>query len=139
MATAKNDFPGIWHYRRWYPNTKHYGREDITEFYVQIKPSGDGYVMHSLTGKLETPGSYSQARFTVDHNLVTGTYLDDTAPKGEWEGTVYRGAFQLIVFENRKYMEGKWVGIGYNNAHPMIFTGRFVLEQLDEKIAAKPQ
>ena len=137
MAAVKNSFTGIWHYRKWYPNTKNGGREDSIEFYVRIDRNADGYILHSLSGMGEQPGSYMEARFTVDDQVATGTYLENAAPEGEWEGMVYRGAFQLLFFEDGNYLEGKWVGLGYNNGFPMIFGSRLVLEKVDDETAAK--
>ena len=120
-------FPGIWRCRRWFPNTKHDNREDISEFLVQIDHQGDAYVIHSLTDKGETPGSHLEARFTVDNTLVTGTFMENSSPSGEWEGMTYKGAFQLIMNEDHTRMEGQWVAAGYNNGNPKTFTGRWEL------------
>src|SRR6266699_1735286 len=94
-----DNLPGIWRSRRWYPNTKHNGREDISEHYVRIDKAADGFVIHSLPDK---SGSYLQAHFEVDTNLASGTYMEDTSPPGDWMGMTYKGAFQFIVSDDLK-------------------------------------
>jgi hypothetical protein len=128
MTTVNSDtldFPGIWACRYWYPNTKHDNREDLSEYRVRIDRHDNGYVMHSLPGKGEADGSQMEARFTVDGILVTGTFMEGTSPSGDWVGMTYKGAFQLLMNEDRTRMEGKWVAAGYNNGNPTTFTGRW--------------
>lgn len=130
MTLVSNDllsFPGVWRCRYWYANTKHDNREDISEYMVKIDRQGNAYVLHSLADKGEAPNSHMEARFTVDNTLVTGTYMETTSPSGDWEGMTYKGAFQLILSEDRTRMEGQWVAAGYNNGNPKTFTGRWEL------------
>ena len=128
------EFPGVWLCRYWYPNTKHDNREDVSEYRVRIDHHDNGYVMHSLQDKGETEGSHIEARFTVDGILITGTFLEDTSPKGDWVGMTYRGVFQLLLNDDHTKMEGKWVAAGYNNGDPTTFSGRWEVA-LEDKTA----
>src|ERR1700733_10829054 len=94
------DFPGIWHFRYWFINTKHNNVEQMCEYKARIVRHDNGYVIHSILDTGELPGSHMEARFTVDGNVVTGTYMEDTSPSGEWEGMTYKGAFQLLLSED---------------------------------------
>lgn len=122
---------GNWHCRYWYQNTKHDGREDISEYYVHIQPQDGGYMLTSVAEHGEATGSYMEARFTVDNTVVTGTYLETTAPGGEWAGMTYRGAFQLLLSADGKRMEGMRVSASYNNGNPKVTTGRWELVRAD--------
>lgn len=125
-------FSGVWRCRYWYPNTKHDNREEVSEYMVAIDHAGSGYGMHSLSKRGEAPGSQIEAHFTVDNTVVTGTFMESTAPSGDWEGMTYKGAFQLLLNEERTRMEGSWVAAGYNNGHPKTFTGRWELTLTDQ-------
>ena len=131
-----DSLPGIWRSRRWYPNTKHESRTDTSEHYVRIDRAANGFVIHSLPDK---SGSYLQAHFEMDTNLATGTYIEDTSPKGEWIGMAYKGGFQLIVSDDLKHMSGGWVGVGYNNGNPKIFADRWELEYAGEALDGLPE
>lgn len=126
-----NNFDGIWHCRYWYQNSKHGNREDISEYYVRIKRQDGGFILTSLTDRGEAAGSHLEARFTVDTSVATGTYLETTAPGGEWAGMTYRGAFQLLINADGKRMEGMRVSASYNNGNPKVTTGRWELVLAD--------
>jgi hypothetical protein len=127
IANDLLDFPGIWHYRYWFPNTKRNNVEEMCEFQVRI----ERHDIHSLADTGEASGSHMEARFTVDGNVATGTFMEDTSPTGDWEGMTYKGAFQLLLSEDHLRMEGMRVVAGYNNGHPKIFPGRVELFAAD--------
>lgn len=132
MALTATDiltFPGTWHCRYWFPNTKKNGAEETSEYTVTIERHDNGYVVHSVQGDL--PGAHLEARFTVDGSLVTGTYMETTSPSGDWENMIYKGAFQLLLSEDHTRMEGLWVAAGHNNGQPKIFTGRWEIVQVE--------
>ena len=126
------DLPGIWRCRYWFPSNTHPG-EDISEYRVRIERTGDGFVLHSLPNE---EGAYMQAHLTVESNLATGTWLEDTAPNGEFKGMVYSGVFQLIIDEDMKHMIGSWVGVGRGGGTPKIYDGRWEIDYLGENEAA---
>lgn len=126
------DLPGIWRCRYWFPSNVHPG-EDVSEYHVRIEHTGDGFALHSLPNE---EGSYMQIHFIVESNLATGTWLEDTAPNGEFKGMVYSGVFQLIIDEDMKRMIGSWVGIGRGDQTPKIYDGRWEIDYLAENEAA---
>lgn len=132
MTLTTNDilkFPGTWRCCYWYPNTKPGGREETSEYTVKIDRHEDGYVVHSIGS--DAPGAHLEARFTVDGSLVTGTFMENTSPSGDWEGMTYKGAFQLVMNDEHTHMEGMWVAAGYNNGKPKVFTGHWELVQVE--------
>jgi hypothetical protein len=126
MALIASDiltFPGVWRCRYWYPNTKKGNTEEVSEFLVRIDRQGEGYVLRSTEST--SPEAHLEGRFTVDGSLVTGTFMENASPTGDWEGMTYKGAFQLLLNEAHTRMEGLWVAAGYNNGDPKTFTGRW--------------
>ncbi|HVU59403.1 MAG TPA: hypothetical protein VHC98_01025 [Candidatus Saccharimonadales bacterium] len=120
------ELPGIWHCRYWFPSNTHDG-EDVSEYYVRIDQTADGFTLHSLPNRLK---AYLQAHFTVESNLATGMWLENTSPTGEFGGMIYSGVFQLIIAEDAKSLHGRWVGIGRetdgSGAH--IYEGRWEID-----------
>ena len=133
MTDMSDDLTGTWHCRYWYANTKHEGREDVSEYTIKIEHSGGEYSIASLSDKGEAPGSHMEGRFGVDGIIVTGVWQEDTAPSGEWVGMTYKGAFQLLLDTDGKRMAGLWVATIFNNNNPVVSSGRW------EFIRAEPQ
>jgi hypothetical protein len=136
MTTANDDtldFPGIWSCRYWYPDTKHDNREAVSEYRIRIERHDGGYVVQSLQHAGEAEGSHLEGRFTLDGILVTGTFMENTSPSGDWAGMTYKGAFQLILNEDNTRMNGLWVATGYNNGQPKLFSGRWELALVDKQ------
>ena len=49
---------------------------------------------------------------TVDGNVVTGTWVEQTEPGGYYRGARYHGAIQMLAEPTGRRMVGKWVGFG---------------------------
>lgn len=125
MATVKDNLSGEWHCRYWYENTKHNNRVDTSDYTVRITCLGRDYVFHSLPNRGEAPGSQIEGRFTVDNNLVMGSWQESTSPQGEWMGMTYKGAFQLLIDAGGQRIAGLRVTTAYNNGNPKITTNRW--------------
>lgn len=116
----KNKFAGKWQCRYWYPSNTHAG-EDVSEYEVTIHQKGNTLILESLPNK---EASYMFARMVVDGDLVTGTWHESTSPTGEFEGSIYSGALQLLVHE-AEGMHGKWVGVGQEKGVRHIYAGNW--------------
>jgi hypothetical protein len=79
--------------------------------YVRFYPNKYGFVVETVPKANE---SYELARFSVEGDVVTGTWQSNTSPKGDYKGAVYHGAAQLIISDDGKRLAGKWVGFGKN-------------------------
>ncbi|MFE0761285.1 helix-turn-helix domain-containing protein [Streptomyces smyrnaeus] len=66
----------------------------------------------SLPGASANPDSPLALELTVDRNVVTGTWTEQTAPGGYYAGARYHGALQLLVEPTGRRMTGKWIGFG---------------------------
>lgn len=134
-----NNFSGIWHCRYWYPSNKHPGEQEISEYLVDMHQRHHKLTMTSLP---TDDGSYMTVRLTIDDNLVTGAWYECTAPKKEFKGMIYSGAVQLIVSEDGKRMDGKWVGNGREKLddgtyEQRIYTGKWELVRADKETTSK--
>ena len=121
----KDEYTGVWRCRYWYPSNTRPG-EDVSEYYATIQQKGKELVMESLPNKEE---SYMFARMVVDGDLVTGTWHENTSPSGEFAGSLYSGAMQLLFNETNDVMSGKWVGIGQESGVRKIYTGKWELSR----------
>jgi hypothetical protein len=132
-----NDFSGIWLSNYVYHSSS--SDEDRTsQHYMRILQEGDTIVFESIP---ELNDSYMVARFTLDDNVATGSWQEVTDTQGEYKGAVYHGAAQMIIADDRKTLEGKWVGFGKQmEVKTGPWTISYVAEtadqiQLDQQIA----
>lgn len=95
---------------------------------MRMHPKGGELVVESLP---EINDSYLVARFWIDGNVATGSWQEVTSASGEYEGAIYHGAAQLMIGEDRKLMEGKWIGF---NKKMEVTTGPWVLTYLGEDV-----
>jgi hypothetical protein len=49
---------------------------------------------------------------TVNGQVVTGTWTEETNPGGYYQGAVYHGAIQMLLEPTGRKMDGKWAGFG---------------------------
>ena len=49
---------------------------------------------------------------TVNGQVVTGTWTEQTSPADYYQGGVYHGAIQLLLDPTGRRMAGRWVGFG---------------------------
>lgn len=80
--------------------------------YVVIVQHGNRLTAQSLPGASSNPDSPLTLDLTVDRNVVTGTWVEQTAVDGYYNGARYHGAVQLLVEPTGRRMAGKWVGFG---------------------------
>jgi len=109
-SSTSNQLSGIWRSDYTYHNSSR--DEDMqSEHYVRLYPKGGELVVESLPSANE---SYLVARFWLDGDVATGSWQEVTSLQGDYKGTIYHGAAQLIIAKDRKSLEGKWVGFGKN-------------------------
>lgn len=118
MASGGDVFSGIWHCAYWYPSNDHSG-EDISEYDMQMHQNGSELVLESLPNAEE---SYMLVRLSIDGDVATGTWHETTSPHGAFKGAVYSGAGQLIIGADKRRMEGKWAGIGFDHEQKRLST-----------------
>ncbi|MFJ1590943.1 helix-turn-helix domain-containing protein [Kitasatospora albolonga] len=109
--TAEETYSGVWLSRYEFFSS---GRGDSYEgkHYVVIVQHGNRLTVQSLPGASSNPDSPLTLDLTVDRNVVTGTWVEQTAADGYYNGARYHGALQLLIDPTGRRMAGKWVGFG---------------------------
>lgn len=80
--------------------------------YVVLLQHGNKLTVRSLPDASLNPNSPLTMDLTVDGNVVTGTWVEETATDGYYAGARYHGAIQLLIEPTGRRMVGKWVGFG---------------------------
>ena len=109
--TAEETFSGVWLSRYEFFSSSR-NKEYEAKHYVVIVQHGNRLTAQSLPGASSNPDSPLTLDLTVDRNVVTGTWVEQTAVDGYYNGARYHGAVQLLVEPTGRRMAGKWVGFG---------------------------
>lgn len=80
--------------------------------YVLLLQHDNRLAVNSLPHGSANPDSPLTMDLTVDGNVVTGTWREQTAVDGYYRGATYHGTIQLIVDPTCRRMTGKWLGFG---------------------------
>lgn len=99
---------GVWESSYSYPSS---GRGATFEghHFVRLYQKEKHLVFESIP---ETSKSYLVVRLSIDDDIATGSWQEQTETNGYYKGAMYYGALQLVVSEDNKKMVGKWVGFG---------------------------
>lgn len=105
---GRGNYSGIWLSRYEYFSS---GRENTYTglHYVVLLQHGNRITVRSLPGSSDSPLTMDLA---VEGNVITGTWKEQTAGTGYYQGAVYHGAIQLLAEPTGRRMTGKWVGFG---------------------------
>lgn len=103
---ARGPLSGIWLSRYEYPSSSRSGTFTGAH-YVLLIHRGNKVQARSI-------GSPSRLvmDFTMDGNVLTGTWREDTDPAGYYRGATYHGAIQLIAGPSGHRLKGRWTGFG---------------------------
>lgn len=129
----KRDMPNntnTWQSTHWYPSADDVKEEQCTHT-VAAHRRGNKWVLESLP---DDDKSHMVVNLTVDGNLATGSWSENTLGDSEYEGATYSGAMQLLISKDGNQMDGKWVGIGREpkadgTFEPKIYSGRWLLQR----------
>ncbi len=126
-----DDYSGIWLSRYEFYSSS---RDETFEakHHVLVVHRGDRLTVESLPDAATNPGSRLQLALTVDRNIVTGSWVEDTSADGYYQGAKYHGAIQMLVEPTGRRMSGKWVGFGKDFD---VNTGPWELRKLDGSTA----
>ncbi|MFY4719556.1 helix-turn-helix domain-containing protein [Streptomyces sp. LaBMicrA B280] len=108
--TAEN-YSGVWLSRYEFFSSSRDETYD-GKHYVVIVQHGNRLTAQSLPDASSNPGSPLTLDLTVDRNVVTGSWVEQTASDGYYNGARYHGAVQMLVEPTGRRMAGKWVGFG---------------------------
>jgi transcriptional regulator with XRE-family HTH domain len=98
--------------------------------YVLILQRGGRLMVRSL------PASESQLSMdlSVNGQVVTGTWTEQTRGDGYYRGSVYHGALQMLEQEGGRLLAGRWVGFGKDGE---VNDGPWSLTLVDEHVDAE--
>ncbi|MFC7306299.1 helix-turn-helix domain-containing protein [Streptomyces monticola] len=110
-VAATENYSGIWLSRYEYYSS---GRDETYEgkHYVVVLQHGSRLTGQSLPGASANPDSPLSLDLTLDRNVVTGTWTEQTAREGYYQGARYHGAIQMLIEPTGRRMAGKWIGFG---------------------------
>jgi transcriptional regulator with XRE-family HTH domain len=105
---AHGNYSGVWLSRYEYFSS---GREAVFtgQHHVVVLQHGDRLTVRSLPGSADSSLTLD---LSVDGNVVTGTWVEQTNQGGYYRGARYHGAIQLLAEPTGRRMAGKWVGFG---------------------------
>lgn len=137
---GRGEFVGVWLSRYEYFSS---GRDETFtgQHFVVLLQHGNKLTARSLPGSAD---STLTMELTVDRNIVTGTWSEQTAPTSYYQGAKYHGAIQLLIEPTGRRMVGKWVGFGKNfdiNTGPweLVFRDGSTSKATLEKYGRRPE
>jgi transcriptional regulator with XRE-family HTH domain len=128
-AASYGSLTGIWLSAYEYPSSGR-GQTFTSQHYVMLLQRGAQLMVRSL------PASASQLSMDLSLNgqVVTGTWTEQTQTDGYYRGAVYNGALQMLQEPTGHRMSGKWVGFGRELE---VNTGAWTLTLVDERVDAE--
>lgn len=107
--TAQGPLTGIWRSRYTYVSSSRGNQEFASEHYVVLIQYGSNLQVRSLP---RTATGRVAMDLTVNGQVVTGSWTEQTDPEGHYGGSVYHGAIQMLVGATEDRLAGRWVGYG---------------------------
>lgn len=118
------NYSGIWLSRYSYWSSSRQAMFDSLH-HVLILQHSDQLTVTSLAGSADSMLSMG---LSVEGNVITGTWSENTAPEGFYRGARYFGALQMQADATGRRITGKWVGFGKDGE---TNTGPWSLQWLD--------
>ncbi|WP_433890192.1 helix-turn-helix domain-containing protein [Streptomyces sp. CA-111067] len=113
MPTAqpapRGNYSGVWLSRYEYVSSSRDNQVFTGLHYAVILQHANRLTVRSLPGSSDSPLTMD---LTVDGNVITGTWVEQTAEDGHYRGARYHGAIQLLAEPTGRRLTGKWVGFG---------------------------
>lgn len=128
-GAAQGPLSGIWLSRYSFVSGSRDGAEFTSGHYVVLIQSGSKLQVRSLP---DTAAGRVAMDLTVNGQVVTGTWTEQTDPDGHYSGATYHGALQMIADETGDRMSGAWAGYGRDRA---VNTGPWTLERVASPVS----
>jgi DNA-binding transcriptional regulator YiaG len=105
---AHGNYSGVWLSRYEYFSS---GRDQAFtgQHYVVMLQHGNRLTVRSLPGSADSSMTMD---LTVDGNVLTGNWVEQTAEGSYYRGARYHGAIQMLAEPTGRRIAGKWVGFG---------------------------
>ncbi|MEU7222841.1 helix-turn-helix domain-containing protein [Streptomyces chrestomyceticus] len=136
-------YAGVW-LSRYEFHSSGRGQTFAGAHFVVLVQNGDRLTGRSLPGASSHPDSPLSLDLTVDGNVVTGTWVEQTATDGYYAGARYHGAVQLLAEPTGRRMTGKWIGFGKDfdvNTGPweLVFKDASTSKETVERYSRRPE
>ncbi|MDH6610269.1 transcriptional regulator with XRE-family HTH domain [Streptomyces sp. SAI-208] len=112
QGAPRGNYSGIWLSQYEYVSSGRGEQVFTGKHFVVLLQHGNRMTVRSLPGASSNPDSPLTIDLTVDNNVVTGTWVEQTAADGYYRGARYYGAIQMLIEPTGRRMAGKWVGFG---------------------------
>ena len=105
---ARGAYSGVWLSRYEFFSS---GRNETYTglHYVVVLQHGNRLTVRSLPGSSDSPLTMD---LELDGAVVTGTWAEQTASDGYYNGARYHGAIQMLIEPTGRRIAGKWLGYG---------------------------
>jgi transcriptional regulator with XRE-family HTH domain len=140
---VQSGFSGVWLSRyEFYSSSR---EQTFTgAHHVLLLQTGDRITGRSISPNSLDPQSSMSLDLTVDRNIVTGTWREQTGEDGHYRGATYYGALQLLAEPTGRRLSGKWIGFGKDfdvNTGPweLVFLDANTAPATVERYSSAPQ
>jgi hypothetical protein len=104
---AHGPLTGIWRSTYSYVSSSRGNQTFTSEHYVMVIQHGNRIQVRSLPG---TAAGRAMMDLTIDGQVITGTWTEETDPDGYYKASVYSGAIHMLLDHTGHRMKGKWLG-----------------------------
>ncbi len=108
QPSSRGNYSGVWLSRYEYFSSGR-GETFTGRHYVVMLQHGNRLTARSLPGSSESTLTMD---LTVDGNVITGTWVEQTATDSYYRGARYHGAIQMLAEPTGRRIAGKWIGFG---------------------------
>ncbi|MFF8728101.1 helix-turn-helix domain-containing protein [Streptomyces sp. NPDC015171] len=112
QAVPASNYSGVWLSTYEFVSSGRGGQVFTGRHYVVLLQHGNALTARSLPNASLNADSPLTLDLQVDGNTVTGTWTEQTARDGYYQGARYFGALQMLAEPTGRRMAGKWVGFG---------------------------
>jgi hypothetical protein len=128
QASSRENYSGVWLSTYEYVSSGRNNEVFTGKHHVVLLQHGNRLNGRSLPNASLNPDSPLTLDLQLDGNAVTGTWTEQTAREGYYQGARYFGALQMLAEPTGRRMAGKWVGFGRDFD---VNTGPWELRLLD--------
>lgn len=107
--SAHGPLTGVWKSTYRFVSSGRGGQEFASEHYVVLIQYGNRIQVRSLP---DSAPSLVKMELTVNGQVATGTWAEQTDPGDYYAGAVYYGAIQMLLTATSDRLSGSWVGFG---------------------------
>lgn len=112
QTAPAGNYSGVWLSTYEYVSSGRGNQVFTGKHYVVLLQHGNALSARSLPNGSLNPDSPLTLDLQLDGNTVTGTWTEQTAVNGYYQGARYFGALQMLAEPTGRRMAGKWVGFG---------------------------